>query len=364
VSEIRIDGTIGRGEGEVSAAMVRDQLAVADRSQTLVVRIHSEGGSVFEGFAIYDALKAYEGPKRCVVESSAFSIASFVTMAFNDIEITPNGYLMLHCPYVQAIGDAEELTKQVQLLTGMTAQMVDAYAERSGKTTQEIEAILKRETYLSATEAVQGGFATRVSGTSVIGRVFAKINTMPHGVVSALFGADLCGDENEPTKDLTMSDSKAVVATLQEIRAAYPKAKSDFVLNCLEKSMPMASVAQAAVEEMMAENAALSQQVAAMEQELAKYKMMEVEVSPSEPMEEEMAMEEEEEEVMAVVAKRRGVAPVRVAAKTPVASATDRWRAAVNSCKLIHDNNAKAVKAAVKANPGLREQYVAEVNAR
>ena len=76
MSDLIIDGPIGTGEGEVSAAFVRAQLAAADPSETLTVRIHSEGGSVFEGFAIYDALQAYQGAKRCVIASSAFCTRS------------------------------------------------------------------------------------------------------------------------------------------------------------------------------------------------------------------------------------------------------------------------------------------------
>ena len=51
---IRIDGVIGTGEGEVSAAMVRSQLPT--NGQPIEVKIHSEGGNVFEGFAIHDEI--------------------------------------------------------------------------------------------------------------------------------------------------------------------------------------------------------------------------------------------------------------------------------------------------------------------
>ena len=363
VSDLIIDGTIGTGQGEVSAAYVRAQLAAADPNKVLTVRIHSEGGSVFEGFAIYDALKAYQGKKRCVIASSAFSISSFIPMAFDDIEITPNGYLMLHNPYVEVEGDDEELASKSQLLAALKQNMVEAYAARSGKTTEEITAILKKETFLSARQALADGFVTRISATPVTGRVFAKLNNMPHGVVAALFGAGSGGEQREPTKDKSMSESQPVAATLDEIEAAFPKAKSDFVLACLKKKLPMASVAQAAVEEMMSENQELMAKVSAMEQELAKYKSMEV--VEEEPAAMEMEEEEPEEMAKAPVAKRRGLKPVAVPRRSSVATAKKQWDDVVaeNLTKFKGDR-AKAVMAANRSNPGLREQMLAEINAR
>ena len=138
---IRIDGVIGTADGEVSAQMIREQLP-ANGTDPISVKIHSEGGSVFEGFAMHDAFAAYQGPKTLSIESSAFSIASFVAMAFDDVEISSNGYMMLHNPYAQAEGDDEDFAKQSQLLGQLKSSMVTAYATRSGKSEDEIKAIL------------------------------------------------------------------------------------------------------------------------------------------------------------------------------------------------------------------------------
>ena len=82
----------------------------------IVVRIDSPGGSVFAGFSIWEAFSAYEGPKRAVIEAAAFSIAGFIATAFDDIEIVPNGYIMIHNPHVVSQGDADQLTKDAELL--------------------------------------------------------------------------------------------------------------------------------------------------------------------------------------------------------------------------------------------------------
>lgn len=361
---IRIDGVIGTGESEVSAQMVREQLP-SNGTDPIKVVIHSEGGSVFEGFAIHDAFAAYQGPKSLSIESSAFSISSFIPMAFDDVEISPNGYMMLHNPYAAAEGDDEDFAKQSQMLAQVKSSMIAAYAARSGKSEDEIKAILKDETYLNAQQAVSMGFASRISGQPVVGRAFAKLSTMPHGVVTALFGAGSGGENRETTQEKTMSGSQPIAATLQEIEAAFPKAKADFIVKCLKRSMPMASVASAAVEEMMAENDELRARIKAMEEENAKAKAEgEEETGEDDEPAAKAKAEETEEENPDAKARARGVKPV-AKAKTSGPSASARWNSAIEAClSKTGGNKMKAAALANRTNPGLREAMLAEVNPR
>ena len=354
---IRIDGVIGTGPNEVSAQMVREQLPV-NGTEPIEVKIHSEGGNVFEGFAIHDAFAAYQGPKSLSIESSAFSIASFIAMAFDDVSISQNGYMMLHNPYMAVEGDDEDLAASSQVLAQLKASAIAAYQKRSGKTEEEIKAIMKAETFLNAEQSVAMGFATRIANQSVIGRPFAKLTNLPHGVVAALFGAGSGGNQEPLTKVKPMSDSAPVAATLQEIEAAFPKAKAEFVIKCLKKSMPMASVAQAAVEEMLAENEMLRAQIKSMEDEKAKAELPMEEEEPSA----EMPMEEEPE-AKATAQARGGVKPI-AKAKTSGPSARVRWSEAINTKVAAGIPRAKAILAIEKEQPELRAAMLAEVNAR
>lgn len=367
---IRIDGPIGQSDGEVSAEFVRSQLPI-NGTDPIRVSIHSEGGSVFEGFAIYDAFVNYSGPKTISVESTAFSIASFIAMAFDDIEMSPNAYLMLHNPRVGMEGDDDELASTAGMIGKLKANMIEAYAKRSGKSLEEVAAILKAETYMNATDAVANGFANRITTKPVQGRAFARMENMPHGVVAALFGAGSRGD-SESYKEKPMSDSKPVAATVQEIKTAFPKAKSDFIVRCLERQLPMASVAQVAAEEMMTENETLAMKVQSMEEELAKSRAQLDELAArakameggEEEEEEAKAKAEYDEKEEMAKARRTGAAPIaRGTAAKPTASA--RWSEAVAQCLTrTGGDRVKAVALANKQNPGLREAYLAEVNAR
>lgn len=364
MKEIRIDGVIGTDEGEVSAAWLRSELP-ANGTEPIRVSVHSEGGSVFEGFACHDVLAEYKGPKTIAVESTAFSIASFIAMAGDEIEMSPNAYFMLHNPRINIEGDDEELGKNAKMIADLKNNMVNAYAQRTGKSVDEIQSVLKAETYFNATDAVAFGLADRVTQKPINGRPLACIATMPHGVVSALFGAGSGGD-NDSKKGQKMTESTPVAATVQQIKAAFPKAKAEFVLSCIEKALPMASVASAAAEEMMKENEELKAKVAAMEEEMAKAKAkaMEDEEKPDAKAEGDDMEEDDEKEKVEAKARARGVKPV-AKGTSGRPSASSQWSQAVDSALAkCGGNKMKAVALASRQNPGLREQMLAEVNAR
>ena len=155
--DILLDKPIGNELGEISVSEIKRQLAKAN-GQPITVRIHCEGGSCFEGFAMFDAFKAYAGPKKCIVESAAFSMASLVAMAFPERQITANGYLMLHRPYVDS-------GESLPVMESIRKRMVSIYCEGTRRPRQAIEAMMNVETFLDASESVRNGFCTGIIGS-------------------------------------------------------------------------------------------------------------------------------------------------------------------------------------------------------
>lgn len=369
-NEIEVYGTIGK---DVRAATVKAQLAVADQTQELVARFDSEGGSVFEGFALYDAFAAYPGPKRAIIASSAFSIASFVAMAFDQIDMAPNGYLMIHNPSQPVDGDDEAHAQSATLLADLKGRMVQAYAQRSRKSPDEVLALMKAETFLSAEEAVAQGFASSVAiGPRIASRIVAKLNQLPLRVVASLRNdAPESGAESAAEKTMPEAVKPDAPASLEDIEAKFPKMGPGFIVACLRKKLPMASVATAAVDEVMAENANLQKQIEAMKQELAAAQAgaapaASEEAPAADPpaAEGEVPVEEDPPAPTATaVAKRRGAAPVaRSQSAPPQASARKQWADAVASFRAKGLTPSKAAVAANKEFPGLQAQVVAEAN--
>lgn len=184
---IAIDGPIGSEPGELSARWFRSQLP-ADGSP-IVVRIHSEGGSVFEAFSIFDSIANYAGKKTAIVESMAFSAASLLLAAFDDVEITPNGYVMIHAPHFD--GEDELDDSQQRLLSQLRERMIGIYASKTGKPRSFIERELEREVFYDAEASIDLGLVDRVSRRSSVAvaripaRVMAKIRTTSTSITTA-----------------------------------------------------------------------------------------------------------------------------------------------------------------------------------
>jgi ATP-dependent Clp protease, protease subunit len=362
-NEINLFGVIGNvgGERGITAQQVKTLLSKMDQTQPLVVRIDSEGGSVFDGLSIYEAFANYPGPKKAVIESTAFSIASYIAMAFDDIEIAENGYVMVHEPASSVDGTASDLTKSAELLAKLDQSMVDAYSRKTGLSEAEARMLMQDETFLNASEALNYGFVTSISSRQTPSRIkpTARHQKLPQRVYASLFSGGSDGDKSETTEEKPMS-TQPVAASIKEIKAAFPKMKAEFFVKCLERELPLASVASAAAEELMAENEELLAKVAAMEEEMTSLKAtaMEDDTPDATGGEGPAAMADEP-------TAKTGAKPVARAKSEPTSkNATERWNEAVNAAMGTAKTKFKAVALANRQNPGLREQMLAEANVR
>ena len=146
--------------------MIGAENVIADLSQMsgkrVTMRIASPGGSVDEGRLIYNALKRYKGGVDVVVDSSAYSIASYIAMAGERVVMAKNAMMMIHNPWTMAFGNADELRRTADGLDKYRDSIVDAYTDKSEKDRQQMVAILDAETWYTAQEAVNEGFATEI----------------------------------------------------------------------------------------------------------------------------------------------------------------------------------------------------------
>lgn len=128
----------------------------------VAVEINSPGGDFFAGLAIYNGLRA-SGKKITVkVLGLAASAASLVAMAGDTIEMAENSFLMVHKTLTGMLANADGMRETAEVLDKFDAGLVSIYAKRTGKSAEEITALLEAETWMSAQEAFDAGFATAV----------------------------------------------------------------------------------------------------------------------------------------------------------------------------------------------------------
>jgi ATP-dependent Clp protease, protease subunit len=144
------------------AKAFHDELKALGPVAELTVRINSPGGAVFDGVAIYNALKRHDAAITVWVDGIAASIASVIAMAGDEIVVPENAMLMLHDPSGLVMGTAADMRAMAEALDRMKAGMVAAYRDKCGRDDAEIEALMAAETWLSAQEALELGLADRV----------------------------------------------------------------------------------------------------------------------------------------------------------------------------------------------------------
>jgi ATP-dependent Clp protease protease subunit len=164
VPEFYLYADIGTDYDGVSADEFTKALATVKNSKELSVRINSQGGDVFEAYAMYGALKRYPGKVTMHVDGLAASAASYLLMAGDRIMMADNALVMIHEPHSRGAGTASELENKATMLRKITGTVVDAYAKRTGNSPDDILSMMVAETWMDATESKARGFADEVVG--------------------------------------------------------------------------------------------------------------------------------------------------------------------------------------------------------
>lgn len=192
------------------------------------VRICSDGGSVFEGLAMFHMLK--EHPAKVITKNYglAASMASVVFLAGDERIMYPGSMLMLHSPWGPAGMDQELLGKT-------RAALVAIYSAATGKTEAKVSKMLEGETWLSAEEALTMGFATEATDADYSLEPLAKLNidkipNAPRALV-ALVAKARSGKETirMDLKQLSMILGLPEAATIEEIASAIEALKGTTV---------------------------------------------------------------------------------------------------------------------------------------
>lgn len=139
---------------------IKDLSAV--KSKVLNVEINSPGGDVFAGLAIYNALKGSGKEIVVKVMGVAASAASLVMMAGDKRIMPKNTFTMVHNPWSFAMGNADELRETADTLDKIGDSLQATYVAATGQSADKIKELLSKDTWLTAEESLELGFATEV----------------------------------------------------------------------------------------------------------------------------------------------------------------------------------------------------------
>lgn len=146
---------------EISAQNVRDQIDQNKSESELIVHIISPGGDVFEGEAIYNALKNTGKTITTNIEGTCASIATLIAAAGNKIIMNKTARFMIHNPKItgmQSAADSRDLRHVADQLDQIKTLLINVYLNKTGLGKEKLWELYDNETWLTADQAVQMGF--------------------------------------------------------------------------------------------------------------------------------------------------------------------------------------------------------------
>jgi len=238
--ELTLSGDVGDvwyGDGFTYADVVV-ALAQVDTAAELTVRLNSGGGLASEGAAIHALLTARAGTTNVTIEGIAASAGSLIAMAGDTVTMAAGAIMMIHDPANMSFGNSDDHAKNIEYLEALATSYARVYATKSGKTVDECRTIMKAETWLTADEAIEGGFADAPGDTKAkavaafdyrayahapkrLTALASKKNwSQPEASKAALAAP------NRPNQEVSMPDNNAAATSAAELDRAKAEASA------------------------------------------------------------------------------------------------------------------------------------------
>lgn len=163
--ELWIHEVIGGMYGGISPGDVREALEGIPDTQTVDVRINSDGGSFSDSITISSILTRRKGGYNAIVDGKAYSGGSVIAVGARHVSMQTGAWMMIH-EGRGAIEDAtaDGLRQAAKRLDEINDQLVQVYKPRWKGSEKELRDALRAETWLRDTDAVAFGLADSVDG--------------------------------------------------------------------------------------------------------------------------------------------------------------------------------------------------------
>lgn len=199
----------------------------------IIIKLNSGGGDVYTALAIHNALKALPAHKTVIVEGLAASAASVIMCAGDEVHVYPGSIVMVHgvSGYVNDRLDIFDVRKLARNFDAVERAMATIYAEKTGKTIDEMRQMMNAETWMTGQQAIDQCFADNIIRGE---EVEAKLSADKTVLLVAGIGHDIRGCKHIPSgipigstaASVTASDKntekEATHMTEKELREQFP----------------------------------------------------------------------------------------------------------------------------------------------
>ena len=137
-----------------------DLEAIAD-CESITIHLNSVGGDAFSAMAIHNRLRELKAEKTCIVDGVAMSGGSLIMCACDTVKVNPSSIVMIHDCWTVVWDrfNAVSARKMADELSVIDNSQAEIYVRKTGKTLEEVRAMMDKDTYMSGREAVENKFA-------------------------------------------------------------------------------------------------------------------------------------------------------------------------------------------------------------
>ncbi|HGD6985429.1 TPA: head maturation protease, ClpP-related, partial [Streptococcus agalactiae] len=174
------------GMEATSAKSIINQLP--EDSSDIILEVNSNGGLVTVGSEIYTALRNYKGKVTAEVTGIAASAASVAVMGADKVVMSPTAQMMVHKALFNWVsGNSDDLDKASNALKSSDKAIINAYVAKTGRSEDEIMDLMRNETFMSAQEAVENGFADEVMSFEAVASIDNAV--LPQAVIDDYYAS-------------------------------------------------------------------------------------------------------------------------------------------------------------------------------
>jgi ATP-dependent Clp endopeptidase proteolytic subunit ClpP len=244
----------------VSAKQFISDLQAIPAAHSILLKIHSPGGEVFDGNAIFTALQR-RGNVEVQIEGIAASMATVISLAGSPVKMAANGFYMIHNPWGSAVGDSSEMRKQAELLDRIRQNMVNAYAAKSGQEPALIESWMDAETWFTAEQAQAAGFVDEITDGMALAasanfRALAKYRNAPANLTALALQMENPSAPEIVAEEQVLEETPEATVVSESAPVEQPVTEPEAELEKPEE--PAAPVALAAADSILAKYNAIA----------------------------------------------------------------------------------------------------------
>ena len=233
-AEMYLYGEIG-GRGVMSNDFL-EALNKLDSYRTIDIHLHTLGGSVIEGSAIYNMINYSHSAIDIYIDGLAASMGAILLPAARRVYIAENAFVMIHPPSSGAFGNAGDMEATAKTLRAMEANFIKAIGGKTNRKAAELAYLLDGKDYwFDASEAVALGIADEITGkVSELNELDKKsVEKLTGEKVFALFSASL--NSNFKRNKMAKVEEKNICQKLAELLGLEATATEDEVLQAVQQ---------------------------------------------------------------------------------------------------------------------------------